>query len=99
MYLHDRSTAKKFLAAANFLEVLKIFPKSEMSESVSCIVITRGTLADTSLSRMKKRSATRNGKLPTLQKLIAKADAPRRAPQDHLHPNLLTLTFLIPAPE
>ncbi|KAF5385240.1 hypothetical protein D9615_001280 [Tricholomella constricta] len=28
-----RSTAKKFLAAANFLEVLKIFPKAEISES------------------------------------------------------------------
>ncbi|GLB35885.1 putative vta1 like [Lyophyllum shimeji] len=28
-----RSTAKKFLAAANFLEVLKIFPKTEISES------------------------------------------------------------------
>ncbi|RDB29014.1 Vacuolar protein sorting-associated protein VTA1 [Hypsizygus marmoreus] len=28
-----RSTAKKFLAAANFLEVLKTFPKSEVSES------------------------------------------------------------------
>ncbi|KAK7058412.1 hypothetical protein VNI00_002046 [Paramarasmius palmivorus] len=29
-----RSTAKKFLAAANFLEVLKTFPKTEISESV-----------------------------------------------------------------
>ncbi|KAH8835494.1 Vta1 like-domain-containing protein, partial [Flagelloscypha sp. PMI_526] len=28
-----RSTAKKFLAAANFLEVLKIFPTSELSET------------------------------------------------------------------
>ncbi|KAF8078901.1 DUF605-domain-containing protein [Lyophyllum atratum] len=28
-----RSTAKKFLAAANFLEVLKIFPKAEISDS------------------------------------------------------------------
>ncbi|KAF8167615.1 Vta1 like-domain-containing protein [Crassisporium funariophilum] len=28
-----RSTAKKFLAAANFLEVLKTFPKSDISES------------------------------------------------------------------
>ncbi|KAF9486312.1 DUF605-domain-containing protein, partial [Pholiota conissans] len=28
-----RSTAKKFLAAANFLEVLKTFPKSDVSES------------------------------------------------------------------
>ena len=35
-----RTTAKKFLAASNFLEVLKIFPKVEVSESVralSCI--------------------------------------------------------------
>jgi vacuolar protein sorting-associated protein VTA1 len=32
---HDRSTAKKFLAAANFLEVLHIFPPSEVSESAS----------------------------------------------------------------
>lgn len=29
-----RSTAKKFLAAANFLEVLRTFPKTEISESV-----------------------------------------------------------------
>ncbi|KAJ7751330.1 Vta1 like-domain-containing protein [Mycena maculata] len=29
----NRSTAKKFLAAANFLEVLKTFPKTEVSES------------------------------------------------------------------
>ena len=29
-YVH-RSTAKKFLAAANFLEVLKTFPKSDIS--------------------------------------------------------------------
>ncbi|KAF8225117.1 DUF605-domain-containing protein [Tricholoma matsutake] len=29
----SRSTAKKFLAAANFLEVLKTFPKSEVSDS------------------------------------------------------------------
>ncbi|KAJ6604821.1 Vta1 like-domain-containing protein [Mycena vulgaris] len=29
----NRSTAKKFLAAANFLEVLKTFPKAEVSES------------------------------------------------------------------
>ncbi|KAF8973511.1 Vta1 like-domain-containing protein, partial [Flammula alnicola] len=28
-----RSTAKKFLAAANFLEILKTFPKSDVSES------------------------------------------------------------------
>ncbi|EGN93142.1 hypothetical protein SERLA73DRAFT_190014 [Serpula lacrymans var. lacrymans S7.3] len=28
-----RSTAKKFLAAANFLEVLRVFPKSDISES------------------------------------------------------------------
>ena len=31
----QRSTAKKFLAAANFLEVLKTFPKSDTSESES----------------------------------------------------------------
>lgn len=31
----DSSTAKKFVAAATFLEVLKVFPKSEISESVS----------------------------------------------------------------
>jgi vacuolar protein sorting-associated protein VTA1 len=30
-----RSTAKKFLAAANFLEVLKTFPQAEVSDSVS----------------------------------------------------------------
>lgn len=30
-----RPTAKKFLAAANFLEVLKVFPQSEISEGVS----------------------------------------------------------------
>jgi vacuolar protein sorting-associated protein VTA1 len=30
----SRSTAKKFLAAANFLEVLKIFPKEDIPESV-----------------------------------------------------------------
>ncbi|KAJ7103362.1 Vta1 like-domain-containing protein [Mycena belliarum] len=29
----NRSTAKKFLAAANFLEVLKTFPKAEVSET------------------------------------------------------------------
>ncbi|KAJ7446490.1 Vta1 like-domain-containing protein [Mycena galericulata] len=29
----NRSTAKKFLAAANFLEVLKTFPKTEVSDS------------------------------------------------------------------
>ncbi|KAJ6621192.1 Vta1 like-domain-containing protein, partial [Mycena sp. CBHHK59/15] len=29
----NRATAKKFLAAANFLEVLKTFPKTEVSES------------------------------------------------------------------
>ncbi|KAE9398456.1 DUF605-domain-containing protein [Gymnopus androsaceus JB14] len=29
----SRSTAKKFLAAANFLEVLKTFPKTELTES------------------------------------------------------------------
>ncbi|KAF7303308.1 hypothetical protein MKEN_01294900 [Mycena kentingensis (nom. inval.)] len=29
----NRSTAKKFLAAANFLEVLKTFPKTEISEN------------------------------------------------------------------
>ncbi|KAF7307057.1 hypothetical protein MIND_00498800 [Mycena indigotica] len=29
----NRSTAKKFLAAANFLEILKTFPKTEISES------------------------------------------------------------------
>ncbi|KAF9270620.1 DUF605-domain-containing protein [Marasmius fiardii PR-910] len=29
-----RSTAKKFLAAANFLEVLKTFPQTEVSESI-----------------------------------------------------------------
>jgi vacuolar protein sorting-associated protein VTA1 len=32
--LRYRATAKKFLAAANFLEVLKIFPKSESLDSV-----------------------------------------------------------------
>ena len=29
-----RTTAKKFLAAANFLEVLKIFPKPDSSDTV-----------------------------------------------------------------
>jgi vacuolar protein sorting-associated protein VTA1 len=33
--LNARSTAKKFLAASNFLEVLKVFPKSDVSEAVS----------------------------------------------------------------
>lgn len=28
------ATAKKFLAAANFLEILKVFPKSDVSDSV-----------------------------------------------------------------
>jgi vacuolar protein sorting-associated protein VTA1 len=30
----NRSTAKRFLAAAHFLEVLAVFPSSEVSESV-----------------------------------------------------------------
>ena len=33
-FLVDRSTAKKFLAAANFFEVLRVFPKTDVSESV-----------------------------------------------------------------
>jgi vacuolar protein sorting-associated protein VTA1 len=40
LILFTRTTAKKFLAASNFLEVLKTFPKAEVSESVralSCI--------------------------------------------------------------
>jgi vacuolar protein sorting-associated protein VTA1 len=32
-----RSTAKKFLAAANFFEVLQIFPKTDVSESVGLL--------------------------------------------------------------
>lgn len=36
----SRSTAKKFLAAANFLEVLKIFPKTPISESVRASLFT-----------------------------------------------------------
>lgn len=30
-----RGTAKKFMAAANFLELLKVFDKADVSESVS----------------------------------------------------------------
>ncbi|KAG6333180.1 hypothetical protein ID866_5910 [Astraeus odoratus] len=32
-----KSTAKKFLAASNFFEVLKVFPKSEISEAVGLL--------------------------------------------------------------
>jgi len=38
MYIF-RSTAKKFLAAANFLEVLRTFPKTEITESVNYITL------------------------------------------------------------
>jgi len=35
IYIFYRTTAKKFHAASNFLQILKVFPKSDVSESVS----------------------------------------------------------------
>ena len=42
----SRSTAKKFLAAAHFLEVLKTFSQSEIAEAVSSSVLVSGWHSD-----------------------------------------------------
>ena len=44
-----RTTAKKFLAAANFLEVLKIFPKPDSLDTVCFIHSFTGKLRSTYL--------------------------------------------------
>src|SRR5271154_1738493 len=56
-----RSTAKKFLAAANFLEVLEIFPRSEVSESVRPSSLILRPFTDIEL-RTTRKSAMRNGR-------------------------------------
>jgi hypothetical protein len=38
--LANRTTAKKFLAAANFLELLKVFVKSNNAELVSLVLLS-----------------------------------------------------------
>lgn len=43
---HHRSTPKKFLAAANFLEVLKTFPKTAVPDSVRLHIFFRLTHGD-----------------------------------------------------
>ncbi|KAH7916430.1 Vta1 like-domain-containing protein [Hygrophoropsis aurantiaca] len=54
-----RSTAKKFLAAANFFEVLKVFPKSEQSES------TEGKIKYAKWKAADIAKAYREGRRPT----------------------------------
>jgi hypothetical protein len=61
----NRSTAKKFLAAANFLEVLSIFPTGEVSESVSYISYCLTCRLFAALNRSRRRYGTLNGKQQT----------------------------------
>jgi vacuolar protein sorting-associated protein VTA1 len=101
-----RSTAKKFLAAANFLEVLKTFPKSEVAESVQAVSFTIQSLTLNHLVRMKKRFDTRDGKQQILPKLFVKAGSPLPAqqashkssqpPHHHHHPTTFD-TLHLPA--
>ncbi|CAK5264947.1 unnamed protein product, partial [Mycena citricolor] len=75
-----RSTAKKFLAAAHFLEVLKTFPKSEVSESASLVFSFFSSASLTWQDRAKKKSDMRNGRLPISQKHSGKVASPRPVP-------------------
>ncbi|KAJ3880824.1 Vta1 like-domain-containing protein [Lentinula edodes] len=54
-----RSTAKKFLAAANFLEVLKTFPKTELTEA------TEGKIRYSKWKAADIAKAFREGRKPT----------------------------------
>ena len=75
MNASHRSTAKKFLAAANFLEVLKTFPKSEVSDSVLVFYFTAHSWILNHLLRTKKRFDTRNGKQQILPNHFVKAES------------------------
>ena len=70
--LHCRATAKKFLAAANFLEVLNIFPTSDSLETVSHSLAIMLCHGNTSPHRTKRRSAMQSGRPPILPKLCAR---------------------------
>ncbi|KIJ66291.1 hypothetical protein HYDPIDRAFT_86643, partial [Hydnomerulius pinastri MD-312] len=62
----SKSTAKKFLAAANFFEVLRVFPKSDISESL--IFTTLQTESKIKYSKWKAADiakAFREGRQPT----------------------------------
>ncbi|KAJ7492463.1 Vta1 like-domain-containing protein [Mycena latifolia] len=54
-----QSTAKKFLAAANFLEVLKTFPKAEVSETSGAYILQNEEKI------RRHRQAYREGRKPT----------------------------------
>lgn len=97
-YTIHRATAKKFLAAANFLEVLKIFPKTPISEAVRG---SRSSISaynvDVSLYRAKRKSSIRNGKLLISLKLSAKVASQiqdQQAPLRHWNPHLLLVPHL-----
>lgn len=78
-----RSTAKKFLAASNFLEVLRVFPKIEIPDSV--IFLPSYTFAGTDIrSRLRRRSNMRNGKRWISPRPSRKAVNQRRGLQVHL---------------
>lgn len=81
MYLNlPRTTAKKFLAAANFLELLQVFERSSNADIVSDYNCEFQPASLTGLmQRMRKRFATRNGKLLTLHVLCVKVANLRQA--------------------
>lgn len=66
-----RITAKKFYAASNFLEILKTFPKTDTSESVSWYRLPFSS-SPMFLHRMKTRFVTLNGKPQIFLKRCAK---------------------------
>jgi hypothetical protein len=70
-----RNTAKKFLAAANFLELLKIF--DPLSQDV--IIHNHPTINCLYSSRSRKKLGILNGKQPIYPKLSEKVETLNRA--------------------
>jgi hypothetical protein len=85
---HGRSTAKKFLAAANFLELLSVFDvpdqsevRYDLSDNPHCLKRS----STSSLRRTKRRSVIRSGRQRILPKQSVKVVSRH---QDRLDPRL-----------
>lgn len=73
-----RGTAKKFLVAANLMELLQVFDKANISDSVRChhVAHPTGCQADQLSLRSMTKFDMQSGKQRTLQRLSVKDETP-----------------------
>ncbi|KAG6841765.1 hypothetical protein C0991_007094 [Blastosporella zonata] len=88
-----RATAKKFLAAAHFLEVLKIFTKDEISESVEYLAFITPSNPDHSpIVQTEEKIKYAKWKAADIAKAFREGRTPAPGPADQVHEDLQEAT-------